>query len=238
VYLIRNRKKAFVFCTGFVCASLALTCTVSAVENKGTVSVTAVNVKDNACYIVSHGTSAVIIGCACDEYVLGNMLSELGVIRIELALVTSSTDERDLSLDEIAQRFKVERVVVPCGYSVANLPAGYEKLDDFSFDFYGSRITYKTLNGYDICRLDSESGSVLFTFGINTPPEISADTAADFLFTMAQPPKWIDTADYKAVIISAGGNTYIESRNSYSTNDYGNITLAFNAWGKYKINSF
>ena len=52
VYLIRNRKKAFGFCAAFVCASLALTCTVSAVENKGTVSVTAVNVKDNACYIV------------------------------------------------------------------------------------------------------------------------------------------------------------------------------------------
>ncbi len=238
VYLIRNRKKAFAFCSAFASASLVLTCAVSAVENKGTVSVTAVNVKDDACYIVSHGTSAVVIGCACDSYVLGNVLSELGVIRVELALVTSCTDEKDLNLIEISQRYDVKRVVVPCGYSVANLPAGYEKSDDFSFDFYGSKITYKTLNGYDICRLDSESGSVLFAFGTDTPSEISADITADFLFAKAQPPKWIKTADYKAVIISAGGNTYIESRNSYSTNDYGNITLAFNAWGKYKINSF
>ncbi|MBQ3497856.1 MAG: ComEC/Rec2 family competence protein [Clostridia bacterium] len=238
VYLIRNRKKAFVFCTCFVCASLALTCTVSAIENKGTVSVTAVNVKDNACYIVSHGTSAVVIGCACDEYVLSNVLSELGIIRIELALVTACTDEKDLSLIEISQRYTIERVVVPCGYSAVNLPAGYTESDDFAFDFYGSKITYKNLNGYDICRLDSQSGSVLFTFGINTPSEISKDITADFLFTKAQPPLWINTADYKAVIISAGGNTYINSKNSYSTNDCNNITLAFNAWGKYKINSF
>ena len=110
--------------------------------------------------------------------------------------------------------------------------------DDFSFDFYGSRITYKSLNGYDICRLDSQSGSVLFTFGIATPSDLLTDTSADFLFTKAQPPKWIDTADYKAVIISAGGNTYINSRNSYSTSDCGNITLRFNAWGRHKINSF
>ncbi len=238
VYLIRNRKKTFGFCAGFVCASLALTCTVSAAENKGAVSVTAVNVKDNACYIVSYGTSAVIIGCACDSYVLGNVLSELGVIRVELALVTSCTDEKDLDLIEISQRYDVKRVVVPCGYYGDNLPEEYEEADDFSFDFYGSKITYKNSDGYDICRLESESGSVLFTFGTATPYGITKDIMADFLFTKAQPPEWIDTADYKAVIVSAGGNTYIKDKNSYSTSDCGNITLWFNAWGKYKINSF
>lgn len=238
VYLIKNRKKTFAFCTVFVCVSLALTCTVSAVENKGTVSVTAVNVKDDACYVVSYGTSAVVIGCACDEYVLSNVLSELGVIRIELALVTECTDERDLSLIGISERYEVKRVVVSCGYSAKNLPEGYEESDEFSFDFYGSKITYKNSNGYDVCRLDSQSGSVLFTFGTATPYGITENTAADFLFTKAQPPNWIETADYKAVVISAGGNTYINSKNSYSTNDYGNITLRFNAWGKYKINSF
>ena len=238
VYLIRNRKKTFGFCAGFVCASLALTCTVSAAENKGAVSVTAVNVKDNACYIVSYGTSAVVIGCACDEYVLDNVFDELGVIRVELVLVTACTDERDLSLDEIAQRYTVERVVVPCGYYGDNLPEEYEEADDFSFDFYGSKITYKNSGGYDICRLESESGSVLFTFGTATPYGITKDIMADFLFTKAQPPEWIDTADYKAVIVSAGGNTYIKDKNSYSTSDCGNITLRFNAWGKYKINSF
>lgn len=238
VYLIRNRKKVYGFCATFVCASLALTCTVSAVENKGTVSVTAVNVKDNACYIVSHGTSAVIIGCACDEYVLDNVFDELGVIRVELALVTACTDERDLNLIELSHRYDVERVVVPCGYHGENLPEKYEEADDYSFDFYGSRITYKFLNGYDICRLDSESGSVMFTFGISTPYGITKDITADFLFAKAQPPDWIDTSDYRAVIISAGGNTYINSRISYSTSDCGNITLRFNAWGKYKINSF
>ncbi len=238
VYLVRNKKKAFGFCTAFVSVSLTLTCTVSAVENKGTVSVTAVNVKDDACYIVSHGTSAVVIGCACADYVMSGVLDELGVIRIELALVTACTDENDLELIEISEQYAVERVVVPCGYSAENLPEDYEESDDFSFDFYGSRITYQNLNGYDICRLDSQSGSVLFTFGVATPPELLADTSADFLFTKAQPPLWLDTADYKAVVISAGGNTYINSRNSYSTNDYGNITLRFNAWGKYKIISF
>lgn len=238
VYQVRNRKKVFGFCAIFVCASLALTCAVSAVENKGEVSVTAINVKDGACYVVSHGTSAVVIGCACDEYVLGNVLNELGVIRVKLALVTECTDENDLNLTEISKRYAVERVVVPCGYSAVNLPAGYEESDDFSFDFYGSKITYKNLNGYDLCRLDSESGSVLFTFGIATPSDLLTDTSADLLFTKAQPPDWIDTADYKAVIISADGNTYINSRNSYSTSDCGNITLRFNAWGKYKINSF
>ncbi len=238
VYLVRNRKKAFAFCTVFVCVSLSVTCTVSAVENKGTVSVTAVNVKDDACYIVSHGTSAVLIGCACDEYVLSNVLSELGIIRIELALVTACTDERDLSLVEISQRYTIERVVVPCGYSETYLPSGYEEEDNFSFDFYGRKISRKSFEGYDLCKLDSESGSVLFTFGIATPAELSENKTADFLFTRAQPPLWIDTACYKAVIISAGGNTYINSKNSYSTNDCNNITLTFNAWGKYKINSF
>ncbi len=238
VYLIRNRKKAFGFCTAFVCTSLALTCTVGAVENKGTVSVTAVNVKDNACYVVSYGTSAVIIGCACDEYVIDNVFDELGVIRVELAIVTECTDEKDLDLIELSQRYEIERVVVPSGYPTEYLPEKYEEADSLDFDFYGSRITYKTLNGYDICRLDSQSGSVLFTFGIATPSDLLTDTSADFLFTKAQPPDWIDTADYKAVIISADGNTYINSRNSYSTSDCGNLTLRFNAWGKYKINSF
>ncbi|MBR3802198.1 MAG: ComEC/Rec2 family competence protein [Clostridia bacterium] len=238
VYLVRNRKKAFRFSTAFVSASLALTCTVSAVENKGTVSVTAVNVKDDACYIVSHGTSAVVIGCACADYVMSGVLDELGVIRIELALVTACTDENDLELIEISKQYAVERVVVPCGYSAENLPKGYEESDDFSYDFYGSKITYKNLNGYDLCRLDSESGSVLFTFGTLTPSELLEDLSADFLFTKAQPPLTINTASYKAVVISAGGNTYINSKNSYSTNDYGNIILRFNAWCKYKINSF
>ncbi len=238
VYLVRSRKKAFAFCSVFVTASLVLTCTVSAIENKGTVSVTAVNVEDGACYVVSHGTSAVVIGCACDEYVLGNVFDELGVIRVELALVTECTDENDLNLIELSERYEVERVVVPCGYASENLPEGYEEADDFGFDFHGSKIIYKNSDGYDICRLDSQSGSVLFTFGVDTPRELLTDTSADFLFTMSQPPNLIDTADYKAVIVSAGGNTYIKSRNSYSTFDYKNITLRFNGWGKFKINSF
>lgn len=238
VYLIKNKKKAFTFCTAFVCVSLALTCTVSAVENKGSVSVTAVNVKDGACYIVSHGTSAVIIGCACDEYMLADVFDELGVMRVELALVTECTDENDLNLVELSKRYEVGRVVVPSGYSATYLPENYEESDDFSFDFYGSKISRKVSGEYEICRLDSESGSVLFAFGADTPSDFAVDKSADFLFTTAQPPTWIDTASYKAVVISAGGNTYINSKNSYSTFDYKNITLRFNGWGKYKINSF
>ena len=68
--------------------------------------------------------------------------------------------------------------------------------------------------------------------------DFTCDQLTDFLFAKAQPPDWIDTSDYRAVIISAGGNTYIKDKNSYSTSDCGNITLRFNAWGKYKINSF
>ena len=83
---------------------------------------------------MSHGTSAVIIGCACDEYVLDNVFDELGVIRVELALVTACTDERDLNLIELSHRYDVERVVVPCGYHGENLPEKYEESDDFSFD--------------------------------------------------------------------------------------------------------
>jgi hypothetical protein len=44
-----------------------------------------------------------------------------------------------------------------------------------------------------------------------------------------------DSCEYRAVIISAGGNTITNNAETYSTNDNSDLSLCFNKWGEYKI---
>ncbi len=223
VFLIADKKRAGIFCVLFTVGSLAVTSIGSAVADMGSVKITAVDVEDAACFIVSHGTAAVLIGCEGSEYVAGNALEELGVTKIELAVIPKGIEHSCIT--QLKNNFNIGEIVY-----------GTQKTDGFVYDFNGSKLTYVNMAEHDYCVLENESGSAMFIFGYDTP-EFDADKT-DFLFTLAQPPEWIDTADYKAVIVSAGGNTAVNSGNVFSTSDNSNLTLDFNRWGKYKINTF
>ncbi|MBQ8027763.1 MAG: ComEC/Rec2 family competence protein [Clostridia bacterium] len=236
IYLIKDKKRVSVFCSVFICVSLALTGVSSAVLNKGAVAVTAVDVDDGACFVVSYGTSAVLIGCSGDEYVVGNVLNELGIIRVELAILPQFTEDNDHCLQGLFERYDFGQTVSYSNCEFDSLPENTVRTDSFTYDFHGRKIEYISDGRYDYCTLYSDAGSALFVFGADTPRELVADTQADFLFSRSQPPEWSNTSDYSAVIISAGGNTVINNPNTYSTNDNSDFTLSFNEWKRYKIN--
>ena len=236
VYIIRDKKKLAVFCTAFVSVTLVLTCAVTAFSDSVKVSVTAVNVGDGACFVVSKGTSAVLIGCSGDEYVVGNALSELGVTQIEAVLVPVFTEENDNCACEIGERYVSEQTVAYPGCGFEMLPEGTIITDSFSMDFHGVQINYRYSGGYDYCTLNADETSALFVFGTDTPQQIIKNPYADFLFSRAQPPLWLDTADYSAVAVSAGGNVAVNSGNVYSTFDNSGFTLSFNSRSGYEIN--
>ena len=236
VYLIKNKKKAYVFGTIFVCVSLALTCAASAIENRGAVKITAVNVEDGVCSIVSYGTSAVLIGCSGDSYTVDAALEKLGVTNIELVIFPMSTKENSNCLKELCDGYTVRQIAASPACVCPALPDGTLRDDSFSFDFHSVNIGYTSIDGYDFCTLESDAGSALFVFGTDTPQIIPEEALkTDFLFSQAQPPLWLDTSDYAAVVISAGGNTLVNSTNAYSTYDNSNLTLVFNKWRKYTI---
>lgn len=236
VFFIADRKRAGAFCILFTVGSLTVTSLVFAFVNAGSIKVTAVNVGDSACFIVSRGTSAVLIGCEGEEYIADGVLNELGITDIELAVVRRGADYRDLCIDGIYSRYSHGKTVAAADCETENLPSDTVKTDSFSFDFHSSEIRYENENGYERCVVSDKYGSVMFVFGTDTPEFNEAKT--DFLFSLAQPPEWIDTRDYKAVIVSAGGNTAVSGGNVYSTYDNSNLTLDFNRWGKFKINAF
>ncbi len=234
VYLIRDRKRLAVYGVVLVSASLAVACTVSAVANFGRVNVTAVNVLDGSCFIVSKGTSAVLVGCSGDEYVVGNVLKELGITRIEAVVVPSFTDDKDNCADTISNSCKTLQTVACTECDLENLPEDVIKTDEFSCEFHGVRINYYYRDGYDYCALTTDTQSALFVFGTDTPESLIKDADADFLFTRAQPPLWVDMSDYAAVVVSSGGNTFVNSDNVYSTFDNSHFTLSFGNGRGYK----
>ncbi len=237
VFLIRDRKRLAVFGTVLVSASLTVTCLVSAFADFGKVNVTAVNVLDGACFIVSKGTSAVMVGCSGDEYVVSNVLDELGVSRLEAVIIPVCTKENDNCADTLSKMYVTDKSVAYMGCDFENLPDGIIRTDNFSYDFHGIRINYYYDSGYDYCTLTTDTKSALFVFGANTPQSLIKDTKADYLFTRAQPPVWINMADYDAVVVSSGGNTFVNSDTVYSTFDNSHFTLSFGKGREYKINS-
>ncbi len=234
VYLIRDRKRLAVFGTVLVSVSLVAVFVSSAAGEVGRVRVTAVNVLDGACFIVSKGTSAVMIGCSGDEYVVSNVLNELGVTRLEAVIVPAFTDEDNNCADTIRANCKTVQTVACTECNLENLPEDTLKTDEFSCEFYGVRINYYFGGGYDYCTLATDKQSALFVFGADTPESLIKDADADFLFTRAQPPLWIDTADYTAVVVSAGGNTLVNSDTVYSTFDNSHFALSFGNGSGYK----
>ena len=237
VFLIRDRKRLAVFGTVTLSFSLAVTCVVSVLADSGRVSVTAVNVLDGACFIVSKGTAAVMVGCSGDEYVVGNVLDELGVSRLEAVIMPVCTKEKDNCADTVSRLYTTKQIVAYPGCSFENLPEGTVKTDKFSYDFHGIQINYYYDGGYDYCTLKTDAQSALFVFGADTPQSLIKDTTADYLFTRAQPPLWINMADYDAVAVSSGGNTFVNSDTVYSTFDNSHFTLSFGKGRGYKINS-
>lgn len=223
VFFIADKKRSGIFCVLFTVGSLLVTSIGSAVADMGSVKITAVDADDAACFIVSQGTAAVLIGCDGSEYVAYNALYELDVTNIELAVIPKGIENSCIA------RLKNN-------FNIGEIAYGTQITDEFVYDFNGSKLTYVNMAEHDYCTLENESGSAMFIFGYDTP-EFDADKT-DFLFTLAQPPEWIDTADYKAVIVSSGGNTAVKSENVFSTFDNSNLTLGFNRWGKYKINTF
>lgn len=236
LFFVADRKRAYIFSAVLTACSLAVTSCAFAAVNMGSIKVTAVYAKDAACFIVSHGTSAVLIGCDGAEYVVSNVFDKLGVTDVELAVVHKRADKNNLCIDGLYDNFSHGQTVAAKDCNINKLPADTVKTDSFAYDFHGSEIRYECVDGYDRCVLESKWGSVLFVFGYDTPQFDVGRT--DFLFTLAEPPVWINTEEYKAVIVSAGGNTAVNSDNVYSTYENSNLTLDFNRWEKYKINSF
>lgn len=237
VFLIRDRKRLTLFGTVTLSVSLAVTCVASVLADSGRVSVTAVSVLDGACFIVSKGTAAVMVGCSGDEYVVGNVLDELGVSRLEAVIMPACTKENDNCADTVSRLYTTKQIVAYPGCSFENLPEGTVKTDKFSYDFHGIQINYYYDGGYDYCTLKTDTQSALFVFGADTPQSLIKDTTADYLFTRAQPPLWINMADYDAVAVSSGGNTFVNSDTVYSTFDNSHFTLSFGKGRGYKINS-
>lgn len=237
VFLIRGRKRLAIFGSVLVSASLAVTCLVSAFADYGRVNVTAVNVLDGACFIVSKGTSAVMVGCSGDEYVVGNVLNELGVLRLEAVIMPACTKENDNCAEALSKMYVTDNSVAYMGCEFENLPEGTVKTDKFSYDFHGIKINYYYDSGYDYCTLTTDAKSALFVFGADTPQSLIKDTKADYLFTRAQPPVWINMAEYDAVVVSSGGNTFVNSNTVYSTFDNSSFTFSFGKGREYKINS-
>ncbi len=239
VLIFKNKRRAYSFCAGFACVTLLVTCGADAVENAGRVNVTAVDVDDGSCFVISRGTQAVVIGCKGSDYDVKSALTDLGITKIKLMLVPHSVVEDSFYLDEICSSFEVERCVVSPGTELDSMPQSTTVTDSFSYDFYGCNLEYRAEGEYGFCRLGSESSSVLFLFGYDTPEVlVGEEKQADFLFSVCQPPEWLNTSDYVAVIVSAGGNTAVNSSNVYSTFDNSSLTLSFNRWGQYEINSF
>lgn len=236
VFLIRDRKRLAVFGTVLVSGSLAVTCLVPALAGSGKVNVTAVDVLDGACFIVSKGTSAVMVGCSGDEYVVGGVLDELGVSRLEAVIIPACTKEKDNCAAVLSEMYVTDNKVAYPGCSFEKLPDGTTKTENFSYDFHGIRINYRYDGGYDYCTLTTDSKTALFVFGADTPQSLIRDTKADYLFTRAQPPAWIDMAAYDAVIVSSGGNTFVNSDTVYSTFDNSHFTFSFGKGREYKIN--
>ncbi len=236
VYILRDKKRLALFCAVYIGVTLPLLGAVYAAIDWGRVSVTAVDVEDGACFIVSKGTSAVLIGCSGDEYVVGNALSELGITRLEAVLIPASTEVNDNCACEIGERYATEQTVAYPGCGIKRLPEGTLLTDSFSLDFHGVQINYYFIGGYDYCTLNTKTASALFLFGTDTPRQIIKNPRTNFLFSRAQPPMWLNTADYDAVVISSGGNVAVNSDDAYSTFDNSDFTLSFNSWRRYRIN--
>lgn len=236
VFIIRNKKRLVVFGVSFVSFSLLVTCGVSALTQVGKVNVTAVNVLDGACFIVSKGTSAMLVGCSGDEYVVSNVLNELGVIRLEAVIIPAFTKSNDYCAAEISELYKTDKTVAFKDCSFDNLPEGTLKTNSFCCDFQGMRLEYCSDGRNDCCTLETSRGDALFVFGTDTPQTLVKDKEADFLFSRAQPPTWLDTGDYAAVVVSAGGNTAVNSTNVYLTYDNKTFTLSFGSRREYEIN--
>ncbi len=235
VYIMRNPKRLAVFCAVYIGVTLPLVGAVTAADSWGRVNVTAVNVEDGACFIVSKGTAAVLIGCSGDEYVVGNALDVLGVTRLEAVIVPQFTEANDNCAYEIGKRYVSDKTVVFPGCKFDALPDGTLETDSFSLDFHGIQINYLYSGGYDYCTLKTKNASALFVFGTDTP-QIIENPRADYLFSRVQPPMWLNTADYGAVVVSAGGNVAASGDNVYSTFDNSDFTLSFKSGRGYKIN--
>jgi|GEM_PF-6313434 len=237
VFIIRDKKHLTVFGVSLTAVALAVTCVVPLVTDYGKVNVTAVNVHDGVCFIVSKGTSAVMVGCSGDEYVVGNVLDELGISRLEAVIMPACTDDKDNCAAALSKRYVTDNSVAYKGCSFENLPDGTVKTDEFTYDFHGVYISYHYDGGYDYCTLTADTKSALFVFGADTPQSLIKDTTADYLFTRSQPPVWINMADYDAVVVSSGGNTLVNSDTVYSTFDNSHFTFSFGKGREYKINS-
>lgn len=236
VYILCDKKRLAIFCAVYVGVTLPLLCAVYAVYDWGKVSVTAVDVEDGACFIVSKGTSAVLLGCSGDEYVVANALSELGITQVEAVLIPAFTDTNDNCVREIGERYATEQTVAYPGCTISQLPEGTLVTDSFSLDFHGVQINYYFSAGYDYCTLNTKTASALFLFGTDTPQYVIENPRANFLFSRVQPPLWLNTADYDAVVVSAGGNVAVDGDEVYSTFDNSDFTLSFNSRRRYRIN--
>lgn len=233
--LTTNKTKAFRACARLACAALSLIAAVGIVRNYGYVTVSSLLPGTDSCFVVSQGVNSVVIGCGGDSSSsISASLNRLGVENIRLLILPQLTEEYSGCADELLREKDVERLILPEKASFAIGAGSFEITDSYTCDFYGVKIIYRCEGAQCYCRLESKSGSVLFTFSPKTDREFVGENAkADYLFSRGQPPEWLDTEGYNAVVLPKSG--WADSNENVYTTQQGAVTLRFKKGGKYDV---
>lgn len=234
---VYDKNRAIKTGTVFAILSLAVVCSVGAIENIGNTSFGVFNKYDSAVFTISHKGQTVVIldGKMINVSPAISALNEIGAERIDYLILQNSDDEFS-EFQNIADRFSIG-TVISGEYSLASSFSDTTIVsNDYSFDLTDLELDFKHDHGYSTVGVNGKSFRALFVFSEYTPVELfNSSSSYDFVFTTTQLPEDVDLGNTTAVCVNGSYSGDTSAAPFYTTFDNSSFYLSCNDYDRWSI---